>query len=119
MKSRELVPAGALPREHNERNALLITYVLYGLGYLVLLTTVAGVIINHVKMRDLARGSLNWTHHRWLLRTFWFGIFWSLVCLLLTPVMIGFFGYAILWLWCAYRFIRGAVTFADQRPMPW
>lgn len=104
--------------EHSERNVLLIVYVLYGLGCFFFVTAVAGVIVNHVKMRELTRDSVTWTHHRWLLRTFWFTILWSLVCLALTPVMIGFIGYAVLWLWCFYRFIRGVVTFADRRPMP-
>ncbi|MGN8157702.1 DUF4870 family protein [Salinisphaera sp. RV14] len=104
--------------EHSERNVLLITYVLYGLGCFFFVTAVAGVIVNHIKMGELARGGMAWTHHRWLMRTFWFTILWSLICLALAPFVVGFIGYGVLWLWCFYRFIRGVVTFADRRAMP-
>ncbi|MES1954881.1 DUF4870 family protein [Salinisphaera hydrothermalis] len=105
--------------EHSERNVLLITYVLYGLGCFFFVTAVAGVIVNHIKMGELPRGGFAWTHHRWLMRTFWFTMLWSVVCLALTPFVVGFIGYGVLWLWCFYRFIRGVVTFADHRPMPY
>ncbi|MDA3921067.1 MAG: hypothetical protein PF501_10365 [Salinisphaera sp.] len=104
-------------REYSERNVLLIVYVLYGLGCFFFVTAIAGVIVNHIKMGELERGML-WSHHRWLMRTFWFTVLWSLVCLALTPFFIGIVGYGVLWLWVFYRFIRGVITFADRRPMP-
>lgn len=105
--------------EYSERNVLLITYVLYALGSLILLPTIAGVVINHIKIRELAPASVNWTHHRWLMRTFWFGLFWNFICLILTPIIIGLVGYAILWIWFLYRFIRGLLRFAHYQPMPY
>jgi len=105
-------------REQSERNVLLIVYVLYGLGCLFVLTAIAGVIINHIKMGELEHGSVAWTHHRWLMRTFWFTLLWSVVCLVLTPVFIGFIGYGVLWVWCFYRFVRGLIVFAERRAMP-
>lgn len=116
MNEQPLTPTDAA--ERSERNVLLITYVLYGLGCFFFITTVAGVIINHLKMGELAPRSINWTHHRWLMRTFWFTLLWFLVCLVLTPFFIGFIGYVILWIWCFYRFIRGIMRFAEYRPMP-
>lgn len=111
------------PAERNasgtsERNLLLITYVLYGLGCFFFVTAIAGVIINHIKLGELPRHSTDWAHHRWLMRTFWFTVFWSVVCLVLTPMIIGFIGYGVLWLWCLYRFIRGLLAFSDHRPVP-
>lgn len=103
----------------SERNALLVTYVLYGLGCFFFLTAIAGVIINHIKIGELTPGSAAWTHHRWQMRTFWFTMLWSLVCLLLTPVFAGLVGYILLWLWCLYRFIRGMLAFAEHRPVPY
>lgn len=102
---------------HSERNVLLIVYVLYGLACFFFVTAIAGVIVNHIKMGELERGTL-WSHHRWLMRTFWFSLLWSVVCLVLTPFVIGIIGYGLLWLWCFYRFVRGVITFADGRPMP-
>ena len=104
-------------RSEIERNVLLVTYVLYGLGFFSVITAVAGVIINHVKLRD-CRDPVAYSHHRWLMRTFWFTVLWSLVCLVLTTVMIGFIGYVVLWLWGLYRFIRGVLAFAEHRALP-
>jgi len=104
-------------RNEVERNVLLVTYVLYGLGFFTAITAVAGVIINHVKLRD-CRDGVAFTHHRWLMRTFWFGLLWSLVCTVLATVVIGLIGFAVLWIWCLYRVIRGALAYAERRPMP-
>jgi uncharacterized membrane protein len=114
--SQELDHTGVSRREL-ERNVLLVTYVLYGLGFFNGLTAVAGVIINHVKMRD-CRDPVAYSHHRWLMRTFWFTVLWSLICLVLVYIVVGFLGYAILWVWGVYRFIRGVLAFAEHRAMP-
>ena len=105
-------------RHDSERNVLLVTYVLYGLSAFIFVTAVAGVIINHIKLGELGGETVAHSHHRWLMRTFWFSILWSVVCLILTPIVIGVVGYFMLWVWCAYRFIRGMLTFADGRAMP-
>ncbi|RJS92358.1 hypothetical protein [Salinisphaera sp. Q1T1-3] len=102
----------------SERNVLLVTYVLYGLGCFFFITAVAGVIVNHIKLGELRRHGGPWTHHRWQMRTFWFTMLWSAVCLILSPIGIGLLGYFVLWIWCFYRFVRGIVAFADRRPMP-
>lgn len=104
--------------ESSERNVLLVTYVLYGLSCFIMLTAVAGVIVNHVKLGELPRDSVAWSHHRWQMRTFWFSLLWAVVCLVFTPVGLGVLGYIVLWVWCFYRFVRGLLAFAEHRPVP-
>ncbi len=104
-------------RNEVERNVLLVTYVLYGLGFFTLITAVAGVIINHIKLGECGDG-VAYSHHRWLMRTFWFALLWFAVCTVLSFVAIGIIGFVILWLWCLYRIVRGALAFAERRPMP-
>ena len=104
-------------RSEIERNVLLVTYVLYGLAFFSGISAIAGVIINHVKIAD-RRDGIAWTHHRWLMRTFWFSVLWALVCLVLSSVAIGLLGYVVLWIWGLYRVIRGVLAFAEHRPMP-
>lgn len=106
-----------VPRSEVERNVLLVTYVLYGLAFFTLITAVAGVVINHVKLRDCPDG-VAWSHHRWLMRTFWFGLLWTAVCSVLSLVLVGVIGFALLWLWCLYRIVRGVLAFAEHKPMP-
>lgn len=106
----------------NERNLLLVAYVLYAVSpFTGGLTAVAGVVINHLKVNETA-GSYLGSHHRWLLRTFWFGLLWSVLCtalmftLILIPV--AWIGLVALAIWTIYRVVRGAIRYADKQPMP-
>lgn len=117
----EPVTIDAAPRD-GERTALLIAYVMYA-GPLVALPMlpVVGVIINHLKV-DATPDPVYRSHHRWLLRTFW----WALGCsallgiaaatVLLIPLAL--LGAGVLAVWYIYRVVRGALNFADRKPMP-
>jgi uncharacterized membrane protein len=105
-----------------ERTLLLVAYVLYGLApFTGGLTAVAGVIINHLKVAETANTFLG-SHHRWLLRTFWFSLLWIVLCtalmftILLIPV--AWIGYVAAAVWSIYRVVRGAILFADRKPAP-
>ncbi len=105
-----------------ERTTLLVAYVLYGLLPLSGgIAPVAGVIINHLKVNDTGNLFLR-SHHRWLLRTFWFSLLWTVICsvLMFTIILIpvAWIGYAAVAIWYIYRVVRGAISFADRSPMP-
>ena len=104
-------------RHDIDRNVLLVTYVLYALGFFFGVSAIAGVIVNHIKLRE-CEDRFAYSHHRWLMRTFWFALLWFVVCSVLTVVFIGFIGYAILTVWYAYRLIRGALALAEHRALP-
>jgi uncharacterized membrane protein len=118
-----IVPSNptAEPSE-TERTTLLIAYICYAVAVIgILVAPVAGVIINHLKV-DETRGSYVGSHHRWLLRTFWFSLLWSVVTtvLLCTIVLapLAWLGYLIAGVWYIYRVVRGAINFADRKAMP-
>lgn len=100
-----------------------LTHVLYGLHTLSWFTagifSVVAMIINYVKRPDLP-DLFYQSHFRWQARTFWFTLLWLA---LTSPLFVLFwFPGAAAWfligLWYLYRFIRGWVTFVDNRPMP-
>jgi len=64
------------------KDAAWIAYVLHAVGYLsfMMWPAVAGLIVNYFKRGD-ARGGFVDSHHRWLIRTFWFGLLWYLLSL--------------------------------------
>ncbi len=101
----------------SNRNVLLVAYVLYGLSFFIGVSAIAAVIINHVKIND-SSDLIARSHHRWLLRTFWFALLWTLVSLVLTIVVVGALGFVLVWLWCLYRIVRGVIAFAERKPMP-
>lgn len=79
------------------------------------------LIVNYVKRPDTA-GTMVYSHHTWMIRTFWFYALWMLVGYALAITIIGllvawiFFGAA--WLWNAYRLIKGFVDLNNNRAMP-
>lgn len=101
-----------------ERNILWAAYVLHAASlFTIWLTSVAGVIVNHIKYAESGDEILA-SHHRWLLRTFWFALLWNIVCIPLAFVFIGFIGFVIVAVWFIYRLVRGILALVDGRPMP-
>ena len=123
------------PRE----SLITVTHVIYGLHAFSLVTgiitaaTVVGafltgwpsiiaVILNYVK-RSQARGTWLESHFRWQIRTFWFGLLWVALCVLLVVATLGI-GLIIAWLplgvvglWFIYRVGSGWLRLIDRRPM--
>ena len=101
-----------------ERGVLLLTYILHGLApFTFFLTTIAAVIISLIKIKETHSEAIR-SHHRWLLRTFWWTLLWSAVSYVLMLVLIGFVGYIVLGIWWLYRVIFGAINFYERKPMP-
>lgn len=117
-----LPTAVADPSSERERNILLIAYVLYALEpFSIGLTAVVAVIVNHLKVDDSSSEFVR-SHHRWLLRTFWYTLLWLVLCslLMVTIVLIPlcWLGFGVIALWHLYRIVRGGLNFFERRPMP-
>lgn len=93
------------------RAAAHLMYALYAVALLTALPFFIGVIVAYV-----GRGSaapLYRTHLSWGIRTFWWALFWFIVGAVLAVVLIGYAILAVVWLWAAYRVIRGWLRLAD------
>jgi uncharacterized membrane protein len=79
------------------------------------------VIVNYVK-RPYTEGTLVYSHHTWMIRSFWFYVLWMVVGGALFVTIIGiplaWLVWACAWLWKAYRLIKGFVDLNNNRPMP-
>lgn len=93
-----------------------VVYALQAAALVVGLTFIAAAIVNYVKMGDV-RGTWLESHFRWQLRTFWFGMLWGFVGMVLLFVFIGWFVLIGNMLWVIYRIVKGWVRLADGRPM--
>jgi uncharacterized membrane protein len=100
----------------HEKNLALIAYVLHLLGAFTLLSSIAALVINYIK-RDESSTVLS-THHRWMIRTFWWGLVWCLLALVLAFVLIGFLVYGVVAVWWIYRHVRGLLALAENKPLP-
>ena len=101
----------------SERSTLLITYVLHALAPFTALTAIIAVIISHIKVNETQSPFIR-SHHSWLIRTFWWGLLWSVICGVLAFVVVGLFGFVVLAIWWLYRTIRGFINYSEKRPMP-
>ncbi|MEI7447356.1 MAG: hypothetical protein WCK28_20890 [Burkholderiales bacterium] len=99
--------------------ALHIVGVLFSAGLL----SVIALIVNYIK-RDDARGTIYESHMNWMIRTFWWTVFWVVVsfvpAVVLTIVSFGLLSFLFLvpLIWFLYRMIKGVLWLNDGRPMP-
>ena len=91
-----------------------ITYGLYALGMLTGIFAIAGLIVAYIK-RDDAVGSYLASHYSWLIRTFWWGMLWSAIGVILMIVGVGFIILAVVWVWWVYRIIKGWLRLSEKR----
>ena len=127
--------------EAPKKNLLFVTqlvYILHGLSIVIGLMTgatiisaflfgwpsIAAVILNYIMAPD-TRGTFLQSHFSWQIRTFWYGLIWTvlvaIVGVLLTPFVIGPFiwliGFVVLGIWVAYRIVVGWLRLRQYRPV--
>ncbi|ULQ47190.1 hypothetical protein JN531_002645 [Flagellatimonas centrodinii] len=114
MEALDTVDAGTEP----ERNTLLVAYILHALGaFTGGVTAIAGVIVNHIKVNETDSIFIR-SHHRWLLRTFWFGVLWMIIATVLAFIGIGFLIYLAVGIWYIYRIVRGFISYSERKALP-
>jgi uncharacterized membrane protein len=97
-----------------------LTMVVYGLQVLSIfvgVTAIIGVIVNYVKREDAA-GTVYATHFDWQIRTFWWGLVWSVVgFILLFAFGLGLVVWFVAGIWALYRVIKGFLKLNDNQPV--
>jgi len=93
-----------------------IIYILYLVGLAVGLTTLIGVIMAYVN-RDEAPDWLK-SHYRFQIRTFWMGMLYGLIGLILSFVLIGFLVLFFLVIWLILRVVKGFKHLEKREPVP-
>lgn len=91
-------------------------------AFLIGWPSLIAVILNYVK-RSEVRGTWLESHFRWQIRTFWYGLFWVVLCIIFVVMTLGI-GLLIVWapigivsLWFVYRIARGWLALRDGRPL--
>jgi len=108
-------PNSGQPAVTNTQLALIV-YILYLVAYVVGITAVIGVIIAHVQVGATADPMLA-SHYRFQIRTFWIGVLYLVVGVILAFVLIGFL--VLLWwfIWSLIRTIKGLLLLNENRPI--
>jgi uncharacterized membrane protein len=111
--------AASTPRTPEELEGLktttMVVYVLQALSFLWGVTAIVGVVINYIKRED-ARGTVYESHFDWQIRTFWWGLLWGVIGLLLAIVLVGFVVMFVAWIWMIYRVVKGWLKLTEGKP---
>ena len=103
-------------RGDNAKTMATIVYALQAASLFVGLTFLVGLVLAHVKRSD-AVGTIYESHFRWQIRTFWFSLLWSVVGVITSFILIGYFVLLANIIWFIYRFIKGWIKLADGDQM--
>ncbi len=105
----------------SSENVATIVYILYLAALLTGVTALVGVVVAYVYRNDAPV----WlqTHYNFQIRTFWLGLLFGVVGLLLSIVVVGFVVFAFLAVWLAVRSVKG-LKFVSRRqaypdPLGW
>lgn len=99
------------------KNITMVVYLLQALSFLWGITAVVGVIVNYVK-RDDARGTVFESHFDWQIRTFWWGLLWGVLgVLLILALGLGFLVMFVAWIWAIYRVVKGWLKLTEGKPV--
>ncbi len=97
------------------KNYTMIVYGLYALGlFLGGVPTVIGLIVAYLKRNEYT-GTIYGEHMRFLIRTFWYGVLWSVIALVLALVYVGFIVMFVVGIWYIYRIVRGFLCLNDGK----
>ena len=99
------------------KNVTMVVYVLQALSFLWGITSIVGIVINYVKRED-AVGTIYESHFDWQIRSFWWGLVWSVVgfCLIFA-LGLGFIILFAAWVWMIYRVIKGWLKLTEGKPV--
>ena len=95
-----------------------IVYACYAVSLFTVFPMIIGVILAYVK-RDDAQRTWLYSHFSWQIRTFWWGLLWTVLGWILFVTLIGIpLAYAlwgIVWLWALYRTAKGWLRLSDAK----
>ncbi len=101
-----------------ERNLMQLLYGLHTLAWFSGgAFAVIALIMNYIRRADEV-DALYLDHHNYMIRTFWWTLFWLVLLspLWLLLILPGAIAYGLVWLWYLYRCIRGWMRFNSQLP---
>lgn len=102
--------------EKSLKTIATVVYALQAVGFFVGITWLVAIVIDYVK-RDDARGTWLESHFSWQIRTFWWGLLWAVIGVILFIVIVGWFILVADAIWIIYRIVKGWLYLAENRPI--
>lgn len=102
-------------RIENAKNNALASYVLMAIGIFTGIFWFIGAIWAMVKKED-AINTPYYDHYTNIVKTFWWGLLWTVIGILTWMMFIGGFIVFIVWIWSIYRIIKGLARITSNKP---
>ena len=99
-----------------DRTMALVAYILHLIGSVTGVLSIGALILNYFRRNDYADALAS--HHRFMIRTFWWTVLWLVIGWVLHFIFIGWVLCIAAWCWYVYRHIRGLVALANGEQMP-
>lgn len=112
----ELQPSNGTASHEQEAKLANLIYILYLVGLVVGVTAIVGVVMAYV-YQEQAPAWIK-SHHRFQIRTFWIGMLYSLVGLLLLKIGIGALVILFTFIWFIVRTAKGLGYLNKGEPVP-
>lgn len=111
-----VAPAAHAIAEPISTTVPMIIYVLYLVNLLIPLTGVVGIIMAYINKGDAPE--VLKSHYQYAIRTFWIGILYGFVGIILTTILIGWLILLFTVIWLIVRCIKGIQLLGKQQPVP-
>jgi uncharacterized membrane protein len=99
----------------SNRQLALAVYLLYLAAYLTGITGLIGVIIAHAKVGDA--DDFTRSHYQFQIRTFWIGVLYIAVGVVLLFVVVGIAVLVWWFFWSLVRNVKGLLALNDNKPI--
>lgn len=99
------------------KTVAMAVYALQALSFFFGVTALVAVVINYVKREDAA-GTVYASHFDWQIRTFWWGLLWTVLgFMLILALGLGFVVLFAAWVWAIYRVVKGWLKLTEGKPV--
>lgn len=110
-------PPSPTPQQQNTGDGGManIIYILYLVGIAVGITSIVGVVMAYMNKGDAPE----WleSHYRFQIRTFWIGMLYGIIGMVLTTIIVGFLVLLFVLVWWIVRCIKGMRALGDRQPV--
>jgi len=102
--------------EKKLKDLTTVIYALYAVSLVVGITAIVAIVMNYIKKEDVA-GTWLESHFRWQIRTFWFGLLWTVIGAVTMIVLVGWVILIANLVWFIYRIVKGWMRLNENKPM--
>ncbi len=103
-----------------DTNRPTIISLCYLASFVTGISGLVGLILAYIWQGETGTGESAWerSHVTYLIRTFWIGLLYCVISLVLTVIVIGVFGFIATAIWTAVRSVLSLVRAQKREPMP-